>query len=149
MLKRASSLWLFLSSLILVVMIFLPIATIQINGVEFPLLYTARAISYWDAGEFITTKKEPLYLLLTVNIALALTCFVNIFNYKKSLQKKIVIASIILISVFDSFCIFYTLKLPIETKLIQFEIAAYLPLIAVLFCILAITNNKNSLKENG
>ena len=120
-------------------MLFLPIMSRNINGVPFPVLYTWGVSSTWDLGEFMSTMIQPIYPLLISNIAVALICFINIFNYKKrSFQKRFAIISIILIVGFVILCGVYAKKIPGGIEGASFGVGAYLPALAILFVVLGI-----------
>ncbi|QNR83295.1 DUF4293 domain-containing protein [Pedobacter riviphilus] len=139
MIQRIQSIWFFLAALTLVLMLFLPILTKNINGISYPILYTRGFATSWDAGEFIAINIKPIYPLLITNIAVALICFINIFNYKKrSFQKRFAIVSIILIGGFAFWCSIYAKELPGGIDGANFGIGAYLPAVAILFVVLGI-----------
>lgn len=120
-------------------MLFLPIMSRNINGIPFPVLYTWGVSSTWDLGEFMSTMIQPIYPLLVSNIAVALICFINIFNYKKrSFQKRFAIISIILIVGFAFLCGVYAQKVPGGIEGASFGVGTYLPALAILFVVLGI-----------
>ena len=139
MIQRIQSIWFFLAALALILMLFLPILTKDVNGISLPILYTRGFAASWDAGEFIAINIKPIYPLLITNIAVAFICLMNIFNYKKrSLQKRIAIVSIILIGGFAFWCSVYAKKLPGGIEGASFGVGAYLPALAILFIVLGI-----------
>jgi len=120
-------------------MLFLPIMSKNINGTPFPVLYTWGVSSTWDLGEYMSTMIQPTYPLLITNIAVALICFINIFNYRKrSFQKRFAIISILLIVGFAFLCSVYAQKLPGGVEGASFGVGAYLPAVAILFVVLGI-----------
>ncbi|WP_412465913.1 DUF4293 domain-containing protein [Pedobacter sp. KLB.chiD] len=137
--QRIQTIWLSLATIALSLMLFFPLVVKKLSGVSFPLLYTKGYVSSWDAGEFIAISIKPIYPLFIPNIALALICFLNIFNYKKrSFQKRFAIVSIILIVGFAFWCSIYAKELPGGVKGASFGIGAYLPAAAILFIVLGI-----------
>ena len=139
MIQRIQSIWFFLAALTLVLMLFLPILTKDVNGISLPILYTRGFAASWDAGEFIAISFKPIYPLLITNIAVAFICLMNIFNYKKrSFQKRIAIISITLIGGFAFWCSIYAKKLPGGIEGASFGVGAYLPAFAILFVVLGI-----------
>ena len=139
MVQRIQTVWLLLATSSIVLMFFFPLVTGTWNGLSVPLLYTRGYASNWDAGEFIATSIKLTYPLLATNIAVALICFINIFNYKKrSAQKRLAIISIILIGSFAFWCSIYAKKLPGGIEGANFGVGAYLPALAILFIVLAI-----------
>ncbi|WP_316804941.1 DUF4293 domain-containing protein [Pedobacter nototheniae] len=135
MIQRIQTVWLLLATLTLVLMIFLPIATKEINGAESAI--------YSNGLHQNIAGKEPsvdVFLpLLITNIVVAVICLMNIFNFKKrSLQKRIVILTIILIGGFAFWCSVHLKVLPGGSEGASFGVGAYMPALAILFCVLAI-----------
>jgi len=119
-------------------MTFLPLATKEINGSE-SIVYTYGLKSQFLARSGSGFKVALSLPLLITNIAVALICFINIFNYKKrSFQKRFAIVSIILIGGFAFWCSIYAKELPGGIDGANFGIGAYLPAVAILFVVLGI-----------
>ena len=138
MIQRIQSIWLLLATLVLVLMLFLPIATKDVAGAETGIytsgLYQSAAEK---AGENI--KVESFLPLLITNFAVIVICFFNIFNFRRrSFQKRIAVVSIVLITGFAFWCSVYAKKLPEGIEGAGFGVGAYLPAIAILFIVLAI-----------
>lgn len=137
MIQRIQSIWLFLAFLVLALMTFLPLATKETSGLE-SIVYTYGLKSQFQANGS-GYKVESFLPLLITNIAVALICLINIFNYKKrSFQKRFAILSIALIIGFAFWCSVYAQKLPGGVEGASFGIGAYLPAVAILFVVLAI-----------
>ncbi|KQM67273.1 hypothetical protein ASE74_07355 [Pedobacter sp. Leaf216] len=118
---------------------FFPLLAGTLNGLTVPLLYTRGYAFSWDAGEFFAITIKPIYPLLITNIAIAIICFVNIFNFRKrSFQKRFAIVLIILIIGFAFWCSVYAKKLPGGIEGASFGVGAYLPALAILFIVLGI-----------
>jgi hypothetical protein len=84
-------------------------------------------------------KAEAFLPLLITNIALIVLSLVNIFNFRRrNVQKRLAIISIVLIIGFGFWCSVYAKKLPGGIDGASFGFGAYLPALAILFCILAI-----------
>ncbi|MCX2493913.1 DUF4293 domain-containing protein [Pedobacter sp. PF22-3] len=138
MIQRIQSIWLFLAALTLVLMLFLPIATKTVDGSE-ANVYTNGLHHYLEGKTGKTLNVEFFLPLLITNIAVALICFINIFNYKKrSFQKRFAIVTIILIVGFAFWCSIYAKELPGGIAGANFGFGAYLPALAILFVVLAI-----------
>jgi len=138
MIQRVQSIWLLLAAIVLTIMLFFPILTKDFNGTYIPF-YTGSYIESWDAGEFIAMRAESNYPLLITNIAIAIMCLANIFNFKKrSLQKRIIIFTIAAIGGFAFWCSVFAKQLPGGIEGATFGIGAYMPALAILFCVLAI-----------
>ncbi|SDG29174.1 protein of unknown function [Pedobacter terrae] len=119
-------------------MLFLPIATKTVGGSE-AKIYTNGLHHYLEEKTGKTLNAEVFLPLLITNIAVALLCFINIFNYKKrSFQKRFAIVSIILIGGFAFWCSIYAKELPGGIEGANFGIGAYLPALAILFVVLGI-----------
>lgn len=138
MIQRIQSIWLFLAVLVLVLMLFLPIATKEIAGTESGI-YTSGLYQTVIAKPGINIKIESFLPLLITNIAVAVMCLANIFNFRKrKLQKRIAIFTIAAIAGFAFWCSVYAKQLPGGIDGASFGIGAFLPAVAILFCILAI-----------
>lgn len=138
MIQRIQSIWLFLAAFTLILMLFLPVASKEIGGTE-SAIYTSGLFQI-IAGKAGSPFKIISFLpLLITNIAVAIICFINIFNFRKrSFQKRFAILSIVLIGGFAFWCSIYAKKLPGGIEGANFGIGAYLPALAILFIILAI-----------
>ncbi|SDC68251.1 DUF4293 domain-containing protein [Pedobacter soli] len=138
MIQRIQSIWLFLAAFTLILMLFLPVASKEIGGTE-SAIYTSGLFQI-IAGKAGSPFKIISFLpLLITNIAVAIICFINIFNFRKrSFQKRFAILSIVLIGGFAFWCSIYAKKLPGGIEGANFGIGAYLPALAILFIVLAI-----------
>ncbi|KIA91755.1 hypothetical protein OC25_20635 [Pedobacter kyungheensis] len=138
MIQRIQSIWLFLAAFTLILMLFLPVASKEIGGTE-SAIYTSGLFQI-IAGKAGSPFKIISFLpLLITNIAVAIICFINIFNFRKrSFQKRFAILSIVLIGGFAFWCSIYAKKLPGGIEGATFGIGAYLPALAILFIVLAI-----------
>lgn len=138
MIQRIQSIWFFLAALVLVLMIFLPIASKTVDGSE-AQIYTNGLHHFLEGKNGKVLNVEVFLPLLITNIVIALICFINIFNFRKrSTQKRIAIVTIILIIGFAFWCSVYAKELPGGIEGAGFGIGAYLPAIAILFIVLAI-----------
>ncbi|SER40337.1 DUF4293 domain-containing protein [Pedobacter rhizosphaerae] len=138
MIQRVQSIWLFFASLCLVVMLFLPLVTKEANSVE-SSIYTSGLFQKSAGQSGSGIKAEAFLPLLITNIALIVICLVNIFNFRRrNVQKRLAIVSIVLTIGFGFWCSVYAKRLPGGVDGASFEFGAYLPALAILFCILAI-----------
>ncbi|WP_412465912.1 DUF4293 domain-containing protein [Pedobacter sp. KLB.chiD] len=138
MIQRIQSIWFFLAALTLVLMLFLPIATKTVDGSE-AKIFTNGLHHFLEGKTGKVLNVEVFLPLLITHIAVAIICFINIFNYKKrSFQKRFAIVSIILIVGFAFWCSIYAKELPGGVKGASFGIGAYLPAAAILFIVLGI-----------
>ncbi|KLT65930.1 DUF4293 domain-containing protein [Pedobacter sp. BMA] len=138
MIQRIQSIWLFLAAIVLILMLFLPIATKEVAGTETGI-YTSGLYQTAVAKGAENTKIESFLPLLITNFAVIIICFFNIFNFRKrSFQKRMAIVSIVLVTGFAFWCSIYAKKLPEGIEGASFGIGAYLPAVAILFIVLAI-----------
>jgi len=138
MIQRVQSIWLLLATIALILMTVLPIATKNMGGEQSE--FYSYGIHTIFSGTTGTGYKAELFLpLLFTNIAVAVMCLANIFNFKKrSLQKKIIIFTIAAIGGFAFWCSVFAKQLPGGIEGATFGIGAYMPALAILFCVLAI-----------
>ncbi|PWS26827.1 hypothetical protein DHW03_12405 [Pedobacter yonginense] len=138
MIQRIQSIWLFLATLTLALMLVLPIATKQAGGSE-STIFTYGIYHKITTNDVSQLAVTPLIPLAVTNIAVAVMCFVNIFNFKRrSLQKKIIVFTIAAIAGFAFWCSINAQKMPGGLDGASFGVGAYLPALAILFCVLAI-----------
>ena len=138
MIQRIQSIWFFLAALTLILMLFLPIASKEIAGTE-SAVYSSGLFQIITGKAGSPFKILSFLPLLITNIAIAIICFVNIFNFRKrSFQKRFAIVSIILIIGFAFWCSVYAQKLPGGIEGASFGVGAYLPALAILFVVLGI-----------
>ncbi len=119
-------------------MLFLPIASKQTTGTE-TAVYSSGLFQIIAGKAGSPFKIQSFLPLLITNIAIAILCFINIFNFRKrTFQKRFAVISIILIGGFAFWCSIYAKKLPGGIEGANFGVGAYLPALAILFIVLAI-----------
>lgn len=138
MIQRVQTIWFLLAALALILMLFFPLVSKIDRSTELEI-HTVGL--YQDAvgkpGSGIL--KEQFTPLLVTNIAVAVICFFNIFNFKRrTMQKRIAVVSILLIGGFAFWCSIFAQKLPGGLTGATFDFAAYLPIASIIFCIMAI-----------
>ncbi|WP_316808306.1 DUF4293 domain-containing protein [Pedobacter agri] len=139
MIQRIQTVWLLLATVVLILMLFLPIAT-NIGGQDSAIYIKGMQQSLSGDG-FLVKTNIPM---LSTAILIIVICFVNIFNFRKrSLQKKVIIFTIIAIIGFAVWCSVYLKQLPGGIEGASFGIGAYLPALAILFLVLAIFGINN------
>lgn len=138
MIQRIQSIWLFLATITLILMLVLPITTKVVDGDE-AQIYT-NGLHHIIKGKVASGINVELFLpLIITHTVLILLCFVNIFNFKKrSLQKRIAIFTIAAIAGFAFWCSIYAKEIPGGIEGASFGVGAYLPAVAILFVVLAI-----------
>ena len=134
MIQRVQSVWLFLAGLTLFLLLILPILTkddtngqiwLQVGGI-------------YQKNNNLFHKTSTNSLLFGATILTGLICLGNIFSFRNtSLQKRILLVSIILIFVLIAFIISYALQIPGGIESASYNVGAGLPFLSVLFCILA------------
>ena len=143
MIQRIQSIWLLLATLTICCLLFVPMVTTTVGSTEYQVLATGL---YQKTGE-VTTKVEAFLPLLISTIAVALMCFANIFNFKKrAIQKRIIIANVVLIIGLSFWCSQYAKRIPGGLETANYGIGMFLPVIAILFCMLAVRGINNDEK---
>jgi hypothetical protein len=143
MIQRIQSIWLLLATLTICCLLFVPMVTTTVGSTEYQVLATGL---YQKTGE-VTTKVEAFLPLLISTIAVALMCFANIFNFKKrAIQKKIIIANVVLIIGLSFWCSQYAKRIPGGLETANYNVGMFLPVIAILFCMLAVRGINNDEK---
>ncbi|MET4084136.1 amino acid transporter [Pedobacter sp. UYP30] len=139
MIQRIQSIWLFLATIALILMLFLPILTVEVKTTE-TSLHTTGLYQDVVGRPGVGTLKEAFTPLFITNIIIGLLCFINIFNFKRrKMQKRIAIVSILLIVAFAFWCTIFAENLPGGIANAHFDFAAYLPAFSILCCIFAIS----------
>jgi len=138
MIQRIQSIWLFLATLTLILMFFLPIVT-KGTGPSEASIYTNGLHHILEENGKKALNVEAFLPLLITQVAITILCFANIFYFRRrSLQKRIAIVTIILIGGFAFWCSIYAKEIPGELDGASFAAGAYLPALAILFVVLAI-----------
>ena len=138
MIQRVQSIWLFLAVLTLVCMLFLPILTKNINGSGFSIYTNGlhQTISGHDGSGLKVEIFLPLFIL---NIAIVILCIATLFSFKnRTLQKRLASVAIVLTVAFSFWIFNYAQKIPGGIEGANYGIAAFMPVLAILFCALAI-----------
>ena len=144
MIQRVQSIWLLLTTLTLICLLFFPIVSNHANG-ETYTIYTNGFYREFQgtSGSGYSLSLFPL-LLLIANILLTLFAFITIFLYKnRSLQKRMCVAIMVLLAGFN----FWVLQSAQGTlgglKNISVSVGAFLPILAIIFCFLAMRGIQN------
>ena len=143
MIQRIQSIWLFLAALSMSCLLFIPMVTSTIAGVEY---YVIASGLYQKLG-VVTTKVADSMPLLISTIAIAVLCFVNIFNFKKrTTQKKIAMVTAVLIIGLSFWCSQQAKKIPGGLEDANYNVGMFLPVAAIAFCALAVRGINNDEK---
>ncbi|RZJ64609.1 MAG: DUF4293 family protein [Flavobacterium sp.] len=143
MIQRIQSIWLLLATITISCLLFVPMVTTTVGSTEYQVLATGL---YQKTGE-ATTKVEAFLPLLISTIAVAVMCFINIFNFRKrAIQKRIIIANVALIIGLSFWCSQYAKRIPGGLETANATVGMFLPVIAILFCMLAVRGINNDEK---
>lgn len=135
MIQRVQSVWLFLASLTIFLLLLLPIVSNQVNGSEFWIMVTGL---YQKTNE-TAIKVESFKPLYISSVAVGLICFISIFAFRnRTVQKRIIMVVMVLIISLSYWIFNYTQKIPGGIASASYGIGAFLPVLAVLFCALAL-----------
>lgn len=138
MIQRIQSIWLLLASLTLICLFFLPLLTKNTNDTTYSI-YTTGLHKQLNEASGPGAKLEFSVVPLALNIAAALFCFAGIFLFRnRSMQKKVILVSILLIIGLSVLCGINAQQLPGGTTGMSAEAGAYLLLLSIIFSLLAI-----------
>ncbi len=119
-------------------MLFLPFLTKSVNNTEY-IIYTTGLHQHVKIGTAQGIKSEITIVPMALNIAAAIFCLGSIFLFRnRSMQKKVILVAILIIIALSVLCGINTQQLPGETAGISIEPGTFLPLIAIIFSMLAI-----------
>lgn len=135
MIQRIQTIWLFLTTLVILLLLLIPIVTSQANGTD----YWVVATGLYQKTKSGTSKLQSFLPLIISTIATAFISLVNIFNYtNRRLQKKLCLVNIAIILGL-SFWIFQAAeKIPGGIDHASYNLGAFFPLLAIIFLFLAL-----------
>ncbi|KIO74948.1 hypothetical protein TH53_23445 [Pedobacter lusitanus] len=138
MIQRVQSIWLFLAALTLFLLLISPILS---TG------NPPAGLTYQIGGVYSKTdgaKVESFTALFGGTIVVGLICLVNIFSFRnRSLQKRIILLTIILILILIGWTAANLLNIPNILQEFKLSIGAFLPILSIIFCLLAIRGINN------
>jgi ABC-type multidrug transport system permease subunit len=147
MIQRIQTIWLLLATLTICCLLFLPMAALTIENKEY---FVVSSGVYQKIGDVTTLLKGATPLLIST-IVVALISFINIFNFKnRTMQKRIIMVNIILIMGLSFWCSQLAKEIPGGLEKANYSAGMFLPVVAILFCILAmrgIANDEKLLKS--
>jgi hypothetical protein len=143
MIQRIQSIWLLLAAITICCLLFLPMVTATVGSAEY---YVIASGLYQKVGN--TTKQiEASLPLLISTFAVAIMSFINIFNFKnRTTQKRIIMANVVLIIGLSFWCSQYAKKIPGGLATANYNVGLFLPVIAIIFCVLAMRGINNDEK---
>lgn len=134
MIQRIQTIWLLLASLAIACLFFIPTVTASDGIVSYEIL--ASGLYKKSSGE--TALVQSFTPLTISTIALAVMCFVNIFNFRRrTIQKRVILATIFLITGLLFWNNVYAKQIPGVSESVSYAVGAFLPAIAILLCVLA------------
>lgn len=138
MIQRVQSVWLFLAALVLTCMLFLPLLTTSVDGSEFSLYSNGLYKQKLNAGKSILTKTGDFMPLAVTNVAAITVSLLTIFLFRnRTLQKRLILASILLIVALYVLVYINLQYIPGDTAQFKFGLGIFLPPLAIIFCALA------------
>lgn len=140
MIQRIQTIWLLLAALTICCLLVLPMVTATVGNIEYYVIVSG----LYQKAENTTKQIEASLPLLISTIAVAMMSFINIFNFKnRTTQKRVVMANIILIISLSFWCSQFAKKIPGGLETANYNVGMFLPVIAILFSILAIRGINN------
>lgn len=140
MIQRIQTIWLLLATLTICCLLFLPMVTLTVGNIEYLVITSGL---YQKVGNITTVVKSSTPLLIST-IAVALISFINIFNFKnRTLQKRVIMVNIVLIIGLSFWCSQLAKEIPGGLEKANYNVGMFLPVIAILFCSLAIKGINN------
>jgi hypothetical protein len=143
MIQRIQTIWLLLASITIASLLFVPMVTSTVGNIEYKVL----ADGLYQTVDGTAKKLESFLPLLISVIAVSIMAFVNIFNFKnRTTQKRFIMGNVVLIIGLSFWCSVYAKKIPGGLETANYNIGMFLPVIAIVFCILALRGIKNDEK---
>jgi len=135
MIQRIQSVWLLLASVTIFLMLIIPIFIVKDLNAETWLQGTG----IYTESEGVRQKLESISVLMINIIVVGILCLAAIFNFRnRSSQKKVIFGSILLIFSLTAWVYISGNDLPGGIAKAEFGAGAFLPLLALLFCVLAL-----------
>ncbi|WP_316841499.1 DUF4293 domain-containing protein [Pedobacter gandavensis] len=135
MIQRVQSIWLLLASITILLLLFVPIVSSQSAGSEYWILATG----LYKKTNGVAGKIEYFKPLFMNTVAVAMLCFATIFTFKKRIGQKRLIIFAMISTLFLGFWIFDAAQnIPGGIASVNLGIGAFLPLISLIFCALAL-----------
>lgn len=143
MIQRIQTIWLVLSALTLACLLFVPMVTSSVSQQEF---YIIASGLYQKSTTGVLQVEKNMALFLST-IVLTLLPLANIFSFKsRTLQKRLITLNILLIIGLSYWCSVFAQKIPGGIESANYSIGMFLPVLAIVFCVLAIKGINNDEK---
>lgn len=135
MIQRVQSIWLLLAGLTILLLLVLPIVSTQANGTEFWI----QATGLFQKTNGVVAKTQYFSPLFITTVAVALLCLATIFTFRnRAGQKRLIFAAIAAILLLGFWIFTYAQELPGGIAAAHYGVGTFLPLAAIVFCVLAI-----------
>jgi hypothetical protein len=143
MIQRIQSIWFFLAALCIALLLFVPIISKVINESE----YWVNTIGLYQQTNGAANKIEPFLPLTILTIASAAMLLLTIFTFKnRTQQKRVALASLILILVLSILTYINLEKIPGGFEGVTYKLGAILPIVAIIFIYLGVRGINNDEK---
>lgn len=143
MIQRIQTIWLLLATLTICCLLFLPMVTAIVGNIEYYVI----ASGLYQKTENLTTQVEANMPLFISTLIIAIFSFINIFNFRnRTVQKRMVMLNFILIIGLSFWCSQFAKKIPGGLENANYNIGMFLPVLALLFSMLALRGIKNDEK---
>lgn len=143
MIQRIQSIWLLLASITLACLLFIPIISTTVGGINYHFITSG---IYQEVGSEIKQVENSLPLFIGT-LVIALICFANIFNFRnRTLQKRIAYLTVVLILALSGWAYTYATKIPGSLTNVNYNAGLVLPILAIIFCLLTVRGINNDEK---
>ncbi|WP_432714693.1 DUF4293 domain-containing protein [Pedobacter sp.] len=140
MIQRVQSIWLFLASISLLMLLLLPVVTKMYNGTEYWILVTG----LYQKAATGTLRVEGFLPLFASTIILALIAFLNIFTFNNRTLQKRICNVVIILTIGLSFWISQSAqKIPGGLDGASYNAGAFMPILTIIFCFMAMRGIRN------
>ncbi|TDQ07550.1 DUF4293 domain-containing protein [Pedobacter metabolipauper] len=135
MIQRVQSIWLFLASVAIFLLLIIPIVSKQEAGVETWI----QGSGLYKESNGIKEKIDSSNPLVINIIAVGILCFVAIFTFKnRTLQKRMIWVCMVLIISLSFWIYLFCGVLPGGITMASYGVGAFLPILSFFFCILGL-----------
>ncbi|RZL48138.1 MAG: DUF4293 family protein [Pedobacter sp.] len=143
MIQRIQTIWLLLAAITIACLLFIPVVTKTTGNIEYSII----ASGLYEKANGVSKKIEAFLPLLISTIAVAIMSLVNIFNFRnRTNQKRFILANVVLIIGLSFWYSQYAKKIPGGLEAATYGIGLFLPLLAIIFCLLAMRGINNDEK---
>ena len=135
MIQRIQSVWLLLAAITIFLLLAIPVASSAEGSKEFWI----NATGLFQQENGVTTKANTFTPLIISVMAVGIMCIAVIFSYKKrSSQKKLCIALMVMVASLSFWIFNYVQKIPGGLANVTYNAGIALPILAIVFCALAV-----------